>query len=140
MTWSIIYRCQIYDWLKVFLQFEISKPANCLSNPPCTALVTIRFEGSNHGTVAHEVVLEEAGVVDDPLELNGEAPEIEDVDPSETKSAVWTITDPGPYQLACHERGHEGGMALSEPILSRLKLPDFTQRSGDFNWRLDHCR
>ncbi len=77
----------------------------------------IKFSVINHGTVAHEVVLEKAGMVDDPLAINGEVAEIEDVAPNETKSAVWTIAEPGPYQLACHVPGHyEGGMVISFAI------------------------
>ena len=75
------------------------------ANTPFKVVVT------NMGAIAHEIVLEKAGAVDEPLEFGGNAAEIEDIDPGATKSAVWTITEPGQYQLACHVTGHfEAGM------------------------------
>ena len=66
-------------------------------------------------------------MVDEPLDITDEASEIEDVAPGETKSVVWTITDPEPYQISCHVPGHyEGGKALPDRLLSPLKFPDFT--------------
>jgi hypothetical protein len=57
------------------------------------------------------VVLEKAGAVDQPFEMDGRESEIEDIAPGETKSATWTITEPGEYQLACHLPGHfDAGM------------------------------
>jgi uncharacterized cupredoxin-like copper-binding protein len=52
------------------------------------------------------VVLEKAGAVDQPFEMNGKETEIEDIASGQTKSATWTITQPGEYQLACHLPGH----------------------------------
>jgi uncharacterized cupredoxin-like copper-binding protein len=75
----------------------------------------IKFVVTNKGTIAHEVVLEKAGADDEPLEIvEGEESEIEDIMPGETKSAVWTFSEPGQYQLACHVPGHfEGGMLIT---------------------------
>ncbi len=82
-----------------------------LSTDHVPANTPITFTFTNVGTVTHEAVLEKAGVVDQPLEINGEGSEVEDIAPGETKSATWTISEPGQYQLACHVPGHyEGGM------------------------------
>ncbi len=73
--------------------------------------VPITFAAVNNGQMTHEVVLERAGAVDQPFEMNGEETEIEDIAPGQTKSATWTLTQPGEYQLACHLPGHyEAGM------------------------------
>jgi uncharacterized cupredoxin-like copper-binding protein len=82
-----------------------------LSTDHLPANTPITFTITNEGTVTHEAVLEKAGVVDEPLEINGEGSEVEDIAPGETKSAIWTISEAGQYQLACHVPGHyEGGM------------------------------
>jgi uncharacterized cupredoxin-like copper-binding protein len=76
-----------------------------------SAGVPLTFSATNDGTMMHEVVLEPAGAVDQPFEMNGRQTEIEHIAPGETKSATWTITQPGEYQLACHLPGHfEAGM------------------------------
>jgi uncharacterized cupredoxin-like copper-binding protein len=73
--------------------------------------VPVTFSATNQGSMMHEMVLEKAGAVDQPIELNGQTTEIGDIAPGETKSATWTITQPGEYQLACHLPGHfEHGM------------------------------
>lgn len=82
-----------------------------LSRTNLPAGVPIRFIFKNTGAVVHEAVLEKAGVVDEPLELAGAESEVEDIQPGGIPNAVWTIDEPGEYQLACHIAGHfEGGM------------------------------
>jgi uncharacterized cupredoxin-like copper-binding protein len=70
---------------------------------------------TNHGEATHELVVEPAGKVDKPLEttVNGKdiESEVEDIAPGETKTLLWTFSDPGKYQMACHVPGHfEAGM------------------------------
>ncbi len=82
-----------------------------LSQTTLPANTPITFVVTSEGTVAHETVLEKAGDEDNPLNMNGESAEIEDVNPGESKSATWVINQPGEYQLACHVPGHyQGGM------------------------------
>ncbi len=82
-----------------------------LSRTNFPAGVPIRFIFEDNGTTVHEAVLEKAGDVDVPLEMEGEETEVEDVQPGETRTAIWTIPEAGRYQLACHIPGHfEGGM------------------------------
>ena len=71
----------------------------------------ITFTATNTGTVKHELVLEARGANDSPFEANGTASEVEDIDPGETVTLEWTLTEPGEYELACFEPGHyEQGM------------------------------
>jgi uncharacterized cupredoxin-like copper-binding protein len=70
---------------------------------------------TNHGEATHELVVEPAGKVDEPLEttVNGKEleSEVEDIAPGDTKTLLWTFRDPGQYQMACHVPGHfEAGM------------------------------
>ena len=62
----------------------------------------VRFLIDNAGKEVHEVVLEPAGVNDQPFELNGKASEAEDIQPGQSAVLEWTIDTPGNYQLACH--------------------------------------
>ena len=81
--------------------------------------VPVTFAVTNNGQTMHEVVLEQAGAVDQPLEMNGAEAEIDDIAPGETKSATWTFTQPGVYQLACHVPGHfEAGMVQQVTVTS----------------------
>ena len=48
---------------------------------------------------------------DEPLEFNGAAQEVEDIEPGTTRTVEWTVPEAGQYQLACHVEGHyEAGM------------------------------
>ncbi len=81
--------------------------------------VPVTFAATNKGQTMHEVVLEKVGAVDQPLEINGGEAEIANIAPGETKSATWTITQPGVYQLACHVPGHfEAGMVQQFTVIS----------------------
>ncbi len=82
-----------------------------LSRTNLPAGVPIQFTFKDMGSVVHEAVLEKAGMVDEPLEIEGKEAEVEDLQPGETRSITWTIEEVGAYQLACHIAGHfEGGM------------------------------
>jgi uncharacterized cupredoxin-like copper-binding protein len=72
------------------------------------------FVVTNRGVAQHELVIEPAGAVDQPLAANGQEAEAADVDPGQTKTLTWTFTAPGAYQLACHVPGHyEAGMVTA---------------------------
>lgn len=71
------------------------------------------FVAHNSGQMVHEVVIEPAGTIDEPLEDGDRESEIEDIGPGETAEMTWTFTEPGEYQYACHIPGHyELGMVL----------------------------
>jgi uncharacterized cupredoxin-like copper-binding protein len=92
-----------------------------------------RFLVTNAGTTPHEFVLEPAGEVDEPLEVDEREGEIEDIAPGTTKELVWTFAEPGDYQMACHVPGHyEAGMKMAftvvpaEAEIVRVELHDFS--------------
>ena len=62
----------------------------------------VKFIIDNVGKEKHEVVLEPAGVNDEPFELNGKASEAEDIEAGASATLEWTIDKAGNYQLACH--------------------------------------
>ena len=62
----------------------------------------VKFIIDNAGAEVHEVVLEPAGVDDEPFEVNGKASEAEDIASGASATLEWTIDKPGEYQLACH--------------------------------------
>jgi uncharacterized cupredoxin-like copper-binding protein/predicted ester cyclase len=71
------------------------------------------FVAHNSGQMVHEVVIEPAGAIDEPLEDGEMESEIEDIGPGETAEMTWTFDEPGDYQYACHIPGHyELGMVL----------------------------
>jgi uncharacterized cupredoxin-like copper-binding protein/predicted ester cyclase len=72
------------------------------------------FVVTNQGTVAHEFVIEQPGAVHEPLEDGGRVAMVVGIAPGETRTLGWTFTEPGSYQLACHEPGHyEAGQVLA---------------------------
>jgi uncharacterized cupredoxin-like copper-binding protein len=78
----------------------------------------ITFTVANAGAVTHEMVLEKAGDDDVPLAADDVESEIEDIAPGATADMVWTITEPGSYQLACHVPGHfEEGMVTTFEVV-----------------------
>jgi uncharacterized cupredoxin-like copper-binding protein len=82
-----------------------------ISNANLPAGTAVTYVITNNGKITHEMVLEKAGVADEPLEFNGVGQEAEDIEPGTTRSVEWTIPDAGGYQLACHVPGHyEAGM------------------------------
>ena len=62
----------------------------------------VKFMITNTGKEKHEVVLEPAGVNDQPFEAGDKASEAEDIEPGATATLEWTIDQPGDYQLGCH--------------------------------------
>jgi uncharacterized cupredoxin-like copper-binding protein len=62
----------------------------------------VKFIIDNAGAETHEVVLEPAGVDDEPFSLNGKESEAEDIEAGKSATLEWTIDKPGQYQLACH--------------------------------------
>ena len=82
-----------------------------LSTDVLPAGTPITFTITNKGPSKHELVLEKAGIVDEPLVFNGKGQEAEDIEPGTTRTVQWTIPEAGQYQLACHLPGHyEAGM------------------------------
>lgn len=74
--------------------------------------VPVTFNITNEGAVEHEVVLEVAGVNDEPLENpDGSEAEAEDIEPGGTAKLTYTFDEGGSFQLGCHIPGHyEAGM------------------------------
>jgi uncharacterized cupredoxin-like copper-binding protein len=66
----------------------------------------VRFVVRNRGQLTHEAVLEPAGARNHPLRYAGRATEVEQVQGGGTKSAVWILSKPGDYQIACHVGDH----------------------------------
>jgi uncharacterized cupredoxin-like copper-binding protein len=62
----------------------------------------VKFIIDNVGALEHEVVLEPAGVNDEPFEANGKESEVEAIEPGKSATLEWTIDKAGQYQLACH--------------------------------------
>ncbi|HET8523631.1 MAG TPA: plastocyanin/azurin family copper-binding protein [Thermomicrobiales bacterium] len=74
---------------------------------------TYTFTATNEGQFTHEMVIEKAGVEDEPLETNGHEAEAEDIEPGQSGTLTWTFTEPGKYQIACHRGQHyENGMVI----------------------------
>ena len=89
-------------------EFEISADRTTL-----VAGEEYTFMAMNTGAMVHEMVIEPAGTIDEPLEKDDVESEIEDIEPGGTKEMTWTFDEPGAYQLACHIAGHyELGMVL----------------------------
>lgn len=71
------------------------------------------FVATNSGMMIHELVIEPAGTIDEPLEKDDMESEIEDIEPGATAEMTWTFDEAGQYQFACHIPGHyELGMVL----------------------------
>jgi uncharacterized cupredoxin-like copper-binding protein len=90
---------------------EFSVVAQPASAPAGTPII---FTITNTGTLLHELVLEPSDGGDAPLEANGVESEAEDIEPGQTVTLEWTVTEPGEYQLACYVEGHfEAGMVAA---------------------------
>jgi uncharacterized cupredoxin-like copper-binding protein len=81
------------------------------------------FAVGNAGHEVHEFVIEAAGTLDAPLEVevDGEEheAELEDIAPGQTAELQWTFTEPGDYQFACHIPGHyEEGMVITIAVVA----------------------
>jgi uncharacterized cupredoxin-like copper-binding protein len=72
------------------------------------------FVVTNKGTVTHEFVIERPGATHEPLMEGDQMAMFEGIAPGETRMLGWVFTEPGSYQLACHEPGHyEAGQVLT---------------------------
>ena len=72
------------------------------------------FTATNAGSFPHEMVIEKAGAMEEPLEADGGEAEVGPLDPGGSDSVTVTFTEPGNYQIACHVRDHyPRGMALT---------------------------
>jgi hypothetical protein len=71
----------------------------------------LRFVITNHGSIAHQVMLEAAGAINRPHQMYGQDTVLVTIEAGQTETVLWVIDQPGEYQLACHIPGHyEGGM------------------------------
>jgi uncharacterized cupredoxin-like copper-binding protein len=90
---------------------EFTVEASTHSVPANTPL---HFTITNSGAVVHEFVLEPASAHDEPMANGDLESEVEDIDPGETVTMDWTVTEPGDYHLACYVEGHfEAGMVTT---------------------------
>jgi predicted lipoprotein with Yx(FWY)xxD motif/uncharacterized cupredoxin-like copper-binding protein len=75
---------------------------------------TYTFTVTNEGEMPHEFEVELAGAMGEPIEVDGEEAEIEEIAPGATETLTVTFSEPGNYQLACHLGQHyQNGMALN---------------------------
>jgi predicted lipoprotein with Yx(FWY)xxD motif/plastocyanin len=75
---------------------------------------TYTFNVTNNGEIEHEIVLEKAGAIDEPLEGDGGEAEVEGLKSGDSGSFTVTFSEAGNYQLACHIDGHyEAGTVLT---------------------------
>lgn len=71
----------------------------------------VRFNITNAGKIEHELVIEKAGAVNQPLTAGGAKAEAEAIAAGATAYLDWTFAEAGQYQIACHVPGHyEAGM------------------------------
>ena len=84
----------------------------------------VKFIIDNAGKEKHEVVLEPAGVNDEPFEVNGKASEAEDIEAGASATLEWTIDKAGDYQLACHiTEGGEDHYASGMVVTFKVTAP-----------------
>jgi predicted lipoprotein with Yx(FWY)xxD motif/uncharacterized cupredoxin-like copper-binding protein len=75
---------------------------------------TYTLQIMNNGKFTHEAVVEKAGANDEPLEMNGEELEAEDIASGSTATLTVTFTEAGNYQIACHLMSHyPNGMVIT---------------------------
>lgn len=88
------------------------------SMPTLNVGTAYTFMAMNTGQMVHELVIEPAGAVDEPLEKDDMESEIEDIDPGATAELTWTFDEAGMYQFACHIPGHfEEGMVVEFEVV-----------------------
>jgi uncharacterized cupredoxin-like copper-binding protein len=104
-----------------------------MSTTVVPANTPIKFVISNSGAVVHEAVLEDVDVVDEALEVNGEAYEADNINLGETRSVTWLVDQAGLYKLACHKAGHfEGGMFQNFKVVP----PGSLELVSTFSWMM----
>jgi predicted lipoprotein with Yx(FWY)xxD motif/uncharacterized cupredoxin-like copper-binding protein len=75
---------------------------------------TYTFNVTNGGEIEHEIILEKAGAIHEPIEAEGGEAEVEGLQAGDSGSFTVTFTEAGNYQLACHVDGHyEAGTVLT---------------------------
>lgn len=75
---------------------------------------TVMFEVTNQGTARHEFVIgddafqadHETEMVDSGGMAMADEPSAITVEPGETKSVIWTFSEPGTFKYGCHVSGH----------------------------------
>lgn len=73
---------------------------------------------TNAGKEVHELVLEPADAINEPLTSAAGDAAVKAIKPGETKALTWTFAMPGKYQLACHVPGHyEAGMKAQLEVM-----------------------
>lgn len=73
---------------------------------------------TNEGVTVHELVVEQAGAEDEPLEFNDMEAEVEDIEPGDTVTLTVTFTEAGSYQLSCWVEGHyPAGMVFNLKVV-----------------------
>ncbi len=78
----------------------------------------VRFEIANKGVIPHEIVIEKAGTVNQPLTDGSGKAIVENIAPGTSKTITWTFTEPGTYWAACHVPGHfEAGMKIAFTVV-----------------------
>ncbi len=76
------------------------------------------FQLTNEGIMIHEFVVEEAGAQDEPLEIDGNVMEVEDLEPGATATLTVTFTEAGSYQISCWVEGHfPAGMVFNLKVV-----------------------
>jgi len=90
-------------------EFVVTSTANTFK-----AGETYTFNITNQGGYTHEFMVEPAGAVDQPIQVNGKEAEAEDIASGSTASLEVMFSEPGVYQIACHLHGHYAqGMSMT---------------------------
>jgi predicted lipoprotein with Yx(FWY)xxD motif/uncharacterized cupredoxin-like copper-binding protein len=77
------------------------------------------FTITNDGQYAHQIEIEPAGAIDQPLTANGQQAKIASIDPGKSQTLTWTFAKPGAYQIACHRMDHYAkGMVVTIHVAS----------------------
>ncbi|HEU5431002.1 MAG TPA: cupredoxin domain-containing protein, partial [Thermomicrobiales bacterium] len=77
------------------------------------------FTVTNNGQYAHQMEIEPAGAMDQPLTNNGQQAKIASIDPGKSQTLTWTFAKPGVYQIACHLMDHYAkGMVVTIHVAS----------------------
>ena len=82
----------------------------------------VQFIIENVGKEVHEVVLEFAGAMDTPFELNGKESEVEDIAPGATVTLDWTLDQPGEYELICGLKPEAGSDVTKDHFLEGMVI------------------
>ena len=75
------------------VQVSLTDMAIAPSMTTFTVGVPYTFIVKNDGQTEHEMVIEPRGVIDKPLEVDGQEAEAPDLEPGQTKTLTWTFTE-----------------------------------------------